>query len=253
MPIVETKKYNFSPKPYSVFDFLLLLQCQSLIEELSASHSTDLQQRAYELQVVIGLDASAVKIIMPSDASCEDIEATLETKTTMKLHQCKVLGLRHMSFPYLRCHQGFLQFPLRRLRNLFQYLSHPSLSNADPSELRLRLDGVQKMWGRPTYSSYETSTSISSSQKTVNGISKVDATGTVNSKAHDNSYNSRKPHVEISLEKQKFAASLFGGSSKTEKRGSTVGHKTGKAERQADMLQRSLKRQKHRLKLQWRR
>ncbi|KAK4834337.1 hypothetical protein QYF36_020965 [Acer negundo] len=120
---------------------------QSLIEELSASHSTDLQQRAYELQVVIGLDASAVQIIMPSDASCEDIEATLETKTTMKLHQCKVLGLRHMSFPYLRCHQGFLQFPLRRLRNLFQYLSHPSLSNADPSELRLRLDGVQKMWG----------------------------------------------------------------------------------------------------------
>lgn len=51
-----------------------LLQCQSLIEELSASHSTDLQQRAYELQAVISLDARAVESIMPLDASCEDIE-----------------------------------------------------------------------------------------------------------------------------------------------------------------------------------
>ena len=54
-----------------------MLQCQSLIEELSASHSTDLQQRAYELQAVIGLDARADEIIMPSDASCEDIEVIL--------------------------------------------------------------------------------------------------------------------------------------------------------------------------------
>ena len=45
-----------------------------MVEELSASHSTDMQQRAYELQVVIDLDAHAVGIIMPSDASCEDIE-----------------------------------------------------------------------------------------------------------------------------------------------------------------------------------
>lgn len=44
------------------------------MEELSASHSTDLQQRAYELQAVIGLDVRAVESIMPSDASCEDIE-----------------------------------------------------------------------------------------------------------------------------------------------------------------------------------
>ena len=123
-----------------------------------------------------------------------------------------------MSFPNLQCHQGFLRFPLRRLLNLFQFLS-------------LRLAGVQKKWGRPTYSSSETSTSSSTSQKIVNGVSKVDATGTVNSKAHDNSYNSRKPQVEISPEKQKLAASLFGGSSKTDKRGSTVGHKAGKVEK----------------------
>lgn len=44
------------------------------MEELSASHSTDLQQRAYELQAVIGLDAHAIESIMPPDASCEDIE-----------------------------------------------------------------------------------------------------------------------------------------------------------------------------------
>jgi hypothetical protein len=54
--------------------FLFKLQCQSLIEELLASHSTDLQQRAYELQSVIGLDAQAVEAILPHDASCEDIE-----------------------------------------------------------------------------------------------------------------------------------------------------------------------------------
>lgn len=51
-----------------------MLQCQSLIEELSASHSTDLQQRAYELQAVISLDAHAIGSVMPLDASCEDIE-----------------------------------------------------------------------------------------------------------------------------------------------------------------------------------
>lgn len=50
------------------------MQCQSLVEELLASNSTDLQQRAYELQALIGLDAQAVESIMPQDASCEDIE-----------------------------------------------------------------------------------------------------------------------------------------------------------------------------------
>ncbi|KAL5702771.1 hypothetical protein ACHQM5_027943 [Ranunculus cassubicifolius] len=52
----------------------LLPECQSLIDELSASHSTDLQQRAYELQAVLGLDSQAAERIMPLDASCEDIE-----------------------------------------------------------------------------------------------------------------------------------------------------------------------------------
>ncbi|KAE9606959.1 putative armadillo-like helical protein [Lupinus albus] len=52
----------------------MLPECQSLIEELLASHSTDLQQRAYELQALIGLDAQIVETIMPRDESCEDIE-----------------------------------------------------------------------------------------------------------------------------------------------------------------------------------
>lgn len=61
------------------------MQCQSLIEELSASSSTDLQQRAYELQAVIGLDAHAVENIMPLDASCEDIEVIFNIITDNSL------------------------------------------------------------------------------------------------------------------------------------------------------------------------
>jgi hypothetical protein len=45
-----------------------------LVDELSASHSTDLQQRAYEVQALLGLDKQAVGSVMPLDASCEDIE-----------------------------------------------------------------------------------------------------------------------------------------------------------------------------------
>lgn len=55
-----------------------MLQCQSLIDELSASHSTDLQQRAYELQALLGLDSQAVESVMPLDASCEDIEVIIK-------------------------------------------------------------------------------------------------------------------------------------------------------------------------------
>jgi len=54
--------------------FGLASQCQALIEELLASHSTDLQQRAYELQAVIALDPQSVESVLPFDASCEDIE-----------------------------------------------------------------------------------------------------------------------------------------------------------------------------------
>ncbi|KAK3227648.1 hypothetical protein Dsin_007510 [Dipteronia sinensis] len=125
-------------------------------------------------------------------------------KTSMKLHQCSLrfeaYELPKPSMPSrippvsLALTAELVPVPEPSyLRETQKVASLPSVSNTDPSELRLRPDGVQKKWGRPTYSSSETSTSSSTSQKTVNGISKVDATGTVNSKAHDNFYNSRKP------------------------------------------------------------
>ncbi|KAK1549249.1 hypothetical protein Q3G72_007196 [Acer saccharum] len=229
----------------------MLPECQSLIEELSASHSTDLQQCAYELQAVIGLDARAVEIIMPSDASCEDIEIdknlsfldgyvqqAIEKGAQPYISENERSGMLNISnFRNQGQHEASSMHSLRfeayelpkpsmpsrippvflalttelvpvpepsYLRETQKVASSPSVSNADPSELRLRLDGVQKKWGRPTYSSSEISTSSSTSKK-------------------------QKPQVEISPEKQKLAASLFGGSSKTDKRGSTVGHKAGKA------------------------
>lgn len=57
-----------------------LLQCQSLIEELLASHSTDLQQRAYELQAILSLDARAVEKIMPVNSTCDEIEVMFSSR-----------------------------------------------------------------------------------------------------------------------------------------------------------------------------
>ena len=98
-----------------------------------------------------------------------------------------------------------------------QISSVASSSEAGSSELKLRLDGVQRKWGRTTQSSPSPATSSSTSQNPVDGVTQVDTASAVNSKVHD-SYDSRKPQVEISPEKQKLAASLFGGSTKPEKR-----------------------------------
>ncbi|KAJ0098322.1 hypothetical protein Patl1_22015 [Pistacia atlantica] len=227
-----------------------MLQCHSLIEELSASHSTDLQQRAYELQAVIGLDVHAVEIIMPSDASCEDIEIdknlsflsgyvqqALEKGAQCYIPENERSGMSTISNFRTQEHQEssmhvlrFEAYELPKPTGNPKVASLPSVSSSDPLELRLRLDGVQKKWGRPTYSSSEKSTSNSVPEKSVNGVTKVvDAAGTVSTRARDTSYDSRKAEVEISPEKQKLAASLFGGSSKTERRMSTTGHKAGKA------------------------
>lgn len=111
-------------------------------------------------------------------------------------------------------------------RETYQSTSDPSVSDDGSSRVKLRLDGVQKKWGRPTYSSPGSSVSTSTPQKAVNGVSQVDSTSTVNSKP--TTYNSRTAEPEISQEKQKLAASLFGGSSKTEKRTSSATHKATK-------------------------
>ncbi|XP_044467959.1 AP-4 complex subunit epsilon-like [Mangifera indica] len=253
----------------------MLPECQSLIEELLASHSTDLQQRAYELQAIIGLDAQAVEIIMPSDASCEDIEidknlsflsgyvqqalekgarpyipeiehsgmAAISNFRTQELQESSLQGLRFEAYelpkptvssriPAVSPASSTELVPVPELsypRNTQKVASLPSISRSDPSELRLQLDGVQRKWGRPSYSSSETSTSSSVPDKTVNGVTKlVDAAGAINTRTHYTSYDSRKGQVEISPEKQKLAASLFGGSSKTERQTSATGHKAGK-------------------------
>uniref|UniRef100_A0A2N9HA73 Uncharacterized protein n=1 Tax=Fagus sylvatica TaxID=28930 RepID=A0A2N9HA73_FAGSY len=112
-------------------------------------------------------------------------------------------------------------------RETHQVAAVPSVSDAESSELKLRLDGVQRKWGKPTYSSPASSTS-NTSQNTANGITQVDTAGNVNSKAR-NTYDSRKPQAETTPEKQKLAASLFGGSSKTEKRPTSASHKVAKA------------------------
>lgn len=112
-------------------------------------------------------------------------------------------------------------------REIHQAAPVSSFSVAGSSGLKLRLDGVQKKWGRPTYSSSTPSTSNSTSQKTVNGVSQ-DGVSTANSKARD-SYDSKRPQVEINPEKQMLAASLFGGSSKTERKRSSANHKVAKA------------------------
>lgn len=111
-------------------------------------------------------------------------------------------------------------------RETHQAAATSSVSDAGSSELKLRLDGVQKKWGRPTYSSSTPSTSNSTPQKPVNGMSQ-DGGSTVNSKARD-SYDLKKSQVEINPEKQKLAASLFGGSSKTERKHSSANHKVAK-------------------------
>lgn len=113
-------------------------------------------------------------------------------------------------------------------RETHQAAAASSVSDAGSSELKLRLDGVQKKWGRPTYSSSTPSTSNSTPQKTVNGVSQ-DGGSAVNSKARDSYDSKKKSQVEINPEKQKLAASLFGGSSKTERKLSSANHKVAKA------------------------
>ncbi|KAG6635885.1 hypothetical protein CIPAW_11G074100 [Carya illinoinensis] len=252
----------------------MLHECQSLVEELSASHSTDLQQRAYELQAVISLDKHAVENILPSDASCEDIEvdknlllldnyvqqslengaqpyipesehsglSNISNFRSQDQHEASIHGLRFEAYELPkppvppRIHAASLE-PSTELvpvsepsysRDTHQVETAASISDMGSSELKLRLDGVQKKWGRPVYSSSSPSTSNSTTPNTVNGVTQVDGAVNVNSKTRS-TRDSRKPQVEISPEKQKLAASLFGGSSQIDKRATSANHKVTKA------------------------
>ncbi|KAA3469321.1 AP-4 complex subunit epsilon-like [Gossypium australe] len=210
----------------------MLPECHSLMEEFLASHSTDLQQRAYELQAVIGLDAHAVESIMPSDASCEDIEVDKALSflngyiQEFEAYELPKQTVQVRIPPASLASTELVPVPEPMYpRESYQTTTVPSVSSdAASTELKLRLDGVQKKWGRQTHFP-STSTSNSTSQKTVNGITQVDGSNTANSRTRE-TYDSRK-QVEISPEKQKLAASLFGGPSKTEKKSAT-GHKSSK-------------------------
>lgn len=102
--------------------------------------------------------------------------------------------------------------------DFLQPTSVPSASDAGSSQMKLRLDGVQKKWGRPTYSSPAPSSSSTEAVKVQNEPPKPDSSSSSKTKARDTSYDSRKQQIEISPEKQKLAASLFGGLSKSESR-----------------------------------
>lgn len=99
-----------------------------------------------------------------------------------------------------------------------------SSTNASSSDLKLRLDGVQRKWGQPSYSSVTPSSSTTNIVKIQNEPAQHES---VSSKAKKVSYDSKKQLVEISPEKQKLAASLFGVASKSERR-PTSGHKVSK-------------------------
>lgn len=248
----------------------ILPECQSLIEEMLASHSTDLQQRAYELQAILTLDAQAVKKIMPMDSTCNDIEIdknlsfldghvqqAIENGAQPYIPESERLGtssisdfkshddhessthalrfeayeypkpaLPHNAPPVLASSTELVPVPEPSYAaDVLHPTPVPSASDAGPSELKLRLDGVQKKWGRPTYSSPASSSSSTEPVKIQNETAKTDSVSSSKPKARDTSYDSRKQQVEISPEKQKLAASLFGGSSKSEGRQPPSSHK----------------------------
>ncbi|CAN0880929.1 AP-4 complex subunit epsilon [Linum grandiflorum] len=197
----------------------VLPECETLIEELSASHSSDLQQRAYELQALITLDAHATENIMPSDASCREIEIdkslpflndfverAIEKGSQPYISESERSGFADVS--YLK-NQELQEVPSHGLRFEAYELPKPSVpltsppvsigscnelipvpepsfnlvnqtsvslssSDAGPAGIKLRLDGVQKKWGRSTYSSSVSATSAAL-QDTVNGVTVPDA------------------------------------------------------------------------------
>lgn len=235
----------------------ILSECQSLIEELSASHSTDLQQRAYELQALVSLDANVVKNVMPIDSSCKEIEIdknlsfldnyvqeAIEKGAQPYISENERSGPSNITTLQKTDHQEpsshhALRFEayevpkpaivptttttelvpvLDPFHEIIQAQSAPSISDTQSPELKLRLDGVQRKWGRPTEAPSQPPPS-DYTVKTVNGSAQsTESTGSTQplpAKSRD----SRRAQVEVSPERRKLAASLFGGStSKQEKR-----------------------------------
>eukprot|EP00850_Spirogloea_muscicola_P015675 SM000122S25782 [mRNA] locus=s122:233377:238941:- [translate_table: standard] len=256
----------------------LLPDARALLDELSASHSTDLQQRAYELQSLLGLPPDIVSQALPPDASCEDIEVDNELHFLDDFVQD---ALARGAQPYTPQSQDeglaalaaaremlssrgqqALRFEAYETPTLPPAASLPSSSSATdlrqvasregfhhrsgsdqrlvdlPAEAgvaqaigignlqngqalaRLKLDGVQKKWGRPTTAPASAPAPVPSSSSQVppapasstSGSSAV-ASEFVTSRMHEPKYLDRRKQAELeaSAEKQKKAAVLFGG------------------------------------------
>eukprot|EP00850_Spirogloea_muscicola_P017883 SM000158S02015 [mRNA] locus=s158:129318:134894:+ [translate_table: standard] len=256
----------------------LLPEARALLDELSASHSTDLQQRAYELQSLLGLPPDIVSQALPPDASCEDIEVDDELHFLDDFVQD---ALAHGAQPYTPRSQDeglaalaaareklssrgqqALRFEAYETPTLPTTASLPSSSSATdlrqvasregfhhrsgsdqrlvdlPAEAgvaqafgngnlqngqalaRLKLDGVQKKWGRPMTAPASAPAPLPSSSSQVppapasstSGSSAV-ASEFVTSRMHEPKYLDRRKQAELeaSAEKQKKAAVLFGG------------------------------------------
>ncbi|XP_024531548.1 AP-4 complex subunit epsilon [Selaginella moellendorffii] len=234
----------------------LIPECVSFIEELYASHSTDLQQRIYEFHAVLKLDRDTIASILPMDASCEDIEVD---KDLSFLNSFVESALANGSRPYLSDNERRGMGAMTTLASnndagtssllRFQPYEKPSIpepaaalvtashysqdaidqhdiysstitvstsSRAPESSsndgTRLKLEGVQKKWGRPTYTPEaqvpKNPINISDSVKVSSSAAGKEASSR-NSSAPP--YTERKqPSQEISAEKKKLAASLFG-------------------------------------------
>jgi AP-4 complex subunit epsilon-1 len=261
----------------------MLPECQTLVDELSASHSTDLQQRAYELQALLGLDKRAVESAMPADASCEDIEVdrnlsflnsyvqqALENGAAPYIPESERSGVisvgsyksqeqQETSAHTLRFEAYEMPKPSLALATSQVSMSTPptdlvpvpdpgyykedhQTSRSQPSGdaisgefgVKLRLDGVQKKWGRPTYSS-STPSSSASSQQATNGGSYSDGGGSTSSQARESSYGSKRQQgTEISAEKQRLAASLFGSAAAKADRKAQASRKASKENASAE-------------------
>ncbi|KAG8078863.1 hypothetical protein GUJ93_ZPchr0007g4617 [Zizania palustris] len=255
----------------------MLPECQSLLDELSASHSTDLQQRAYELQALLGLDKQAVENVMPSDASCEDIEidrnlsflngyvqqafengaapyipesersgaisvsnyrAQDQQETSAHALRFEAYELPKPSLPLAASQASIstLTTDLVPVPEPSHYKEGNQMSRSQPSGdslsgefgVKLRLDGVHKKWGRPTYSSSSTPSSTSGQQAT-NGGSISEVGQSTSSQARESLYGSKRQQgTEVSAEKQRLAASLFGSSAAKADRRGQAGRKTAK-------------------------
>lgn len=239
----------------------LITECQTFIDELSASHSSDLQQRAYEFQALLAFNSDIVSAVLPIDASCEDIEVDKNLPFLNSYVQSMISKGAKQYIPATeRLEMGGPvtwanpydesaaashalrfdpyekpQLPMMAITPVTTFESddhqkadrsgkssypahQPSLDvdalTSDAS--RLRLEGVQKKWGRPTYTSSTSASSSTGVERSTNGLDVPDNDRNTSIRelavAQDSKYvsNKSKQH-EVSAEKQKLAASLFGG------------------------------------------